>query len=79
VPQHERLLEAGIADPGRSEPVQVRPANADGGDAQQFFARAGEWFRFVVEADIGWAVQPGNLHVISNPAGFIRRFIHKTV
>jgi hypothetical protein len=46
VPEHERFLKSCIANAGLAEPVQIRSANANRPDAQQYFTRAnfGSWF-----------------------------------
>jgi hypothetical protein len=62
MPRHQRPGEPRIADAGFGEPVQVGSAQADGGDAHQFFSGARDRDGLGVRPDIADTVQSGSGH-----------------
>ena len=62
VPEDERPVEGGVADPPFEEPVPVGPAQADGRHAHENLAVARLRRRLVVEPEIARAVEAKGLH-----------------
>ena len=58
VPEHERMLELGVADSALEQPVAVRAAEPHGGDAHEQLAGRGRGVRLVVQAQLVRPVQP---------------------
>jgi hypothetical protein len=62
MPQHQRAFQPGIANALFRKPVQVRAAYADGGNAQQPFAKPGGRARLIVQAQVMGSVQTKDNH-----------------
>jgi hypothetical protein len=62
VPEYERPVEDGVADPAFEEPVPVRTAQADRGHAHENLSVARLGCRLVVEPEIAGAVKANGLH-----------------
>ena len=58
VPEHERVLELGVADAALEQPVTVRAAETDGGDAHEHLSRRRRRVRLVVQPQLVRPVQP---------------------
>ena len=61
VPEHERMLELGVADAALEQPVTVRAAESDGGDAHEHLPRRRRRVRLVVQAQLVRPVQAERL------------------
>ena len=58
VPEHERMLEPGVADAALEQPVTVRAAETHGGDAHEHLPRRRRRVRLVVQPRLVRPVQP---------------------
>jgi hypothetical protein len=58
VPEHEWMLEPGIADPALEQPVSIRPAQTHGGDAYEHLPRRRQRVGLVVQPRLVRRVQP---------------------
>ena len=61
VPEHERPVESGVADPSFEEPVPVRPAQPDRRHAHGDLSIVRLRIRLVVEPQVAWGVQTQGL------------------
>ena len=60
--QDQRPCQERVADAPLEEPMPVRPAQADGRDANKLLARRWSRVGLVMQPKIGRGVQPGDLH-----------------
>ena len=58
VPEHQRMLEPGVADAALEQPVPIRAAETHGGDAHEHLPRRGRRVRLVVQPRLVRPVQP---------------------
>ena len=58
VPEHEWMLELGVADPALEQPVSIRPAQTHGGDAHEHLPRRRQRVGLVVQPQLVRRVQP---------------------
>jgi hypothetical protein len=62
VAQHEWLIDARIADATFGEPVDVRTTDANGCHTHERLAGSWHRHRFIVQAQVFYAVQSNDLH-----------------
>jgi hypothetical protein len=62
VAQHERLHDPCLTDAAVLIPVEVGAAQADGGDADELLSGRGDGLWFLVDTDVGGAVQSKHFH-----------------
>ena len=62
VPEHERCVEARVADPAGRHPVAIGAAQAHGAHPHDRFARLRLTVRLLVQAQVAGSVQPERFH-----------------